>query len=296
MRFRGVRAGLILASAAVVFAVGGYVVAAPGPDPEVGSFDLIIREAVGPASVTFDRTHFDTSFPTGWDWGLRQAYSCAYVEHFTDAALDFEVHYEVVRDYPGSIQIVDDANAREAVNGSLGPCGDGLGPAASMDFDGTDHFPHGTAFAFYRGSEQIAGIDYHDDACARSYWTPGDEAGEAWLWWDADGPTNDGHMELDCGGGPGEPVPLVRAFVQHLVDGVDVCTEDTLDGDLCTAIPPVTGPTGPTAGTGPTGGTSPTGPTGGTGPTGPTGPPSCTRYAGFLFDEAGNQRYFEVCT
>jgi hypothetical protein len=211
--------------------------ASPGPNPNVGPFDVIIREALGPGSVTYDVTSFETSHPTGWDWGLRAAYSCLYVEFYLEGVRAFEVHYETVQGYPGSVQILDDAGAREPVNGSLGPCGDGLGPGASMPFDGTDHFPHATDLVFYAGGSEIARIDYSGDECSWAYWTPGDEAGEAWLWWDADGPTETMPGHHACDGGPGEPEPIVRAFVQNLAPGVDVCSTDALQGDLCTAIP-----------------------------------------------------------
>src|SRR4249919_1702153 len=126
-----------LIACAMGLGIGPMAFAQPGPDPDVGSFDIFTREL--PAGQDYDRTHFDTS--QGWDWGLRAAYSCAYVEFFQGGNLAFEVHYEMVKDYPTEIQINDTAAAHERVDGSLGPCGDGIGPEASITHDGTDHFP-----------------------------------------------------------------------------------------------------------------------------------------------------------
>ncbi len=224
------KARLVIATLAVCslgLGIGPVALAGPGPDPDVGSFEIFTSSG----GSDYDRTFFDVS--QGWDWGLRHAYSCAYVEFFQGGQLLFEVHYELVPGYPQHIEINDTAAAGEPVNGSLGPCGDGLGPGASMPFDGSDHFPHGTMFTFYRDAQPVATLDYHDEMCTRGYWTPGDEPGEAWLWWDEDGPQSMMPEMEDCNGGPGEPVAVVRAYVQNLGPGVGVCVEDALDGDMC---------------------------------------------------------------
>jgi len=220
-----------LAVCALALGVGPVALAQPGPDPDVGSFDIFTRELPQIGGTEYDRTHFDTS--QGWDWGLRAAYSCAYVEFFSAGSLAFEVHYEMVPGYPKEIEINDSATAGEPVNGTLGNCGDNIGPEASMAFDGTDHFPHGTMFTFYRDAQPIATLDYHDEMCTNGYWTPGDEPGEAWLWWDEDGPQDMMPGMGDCNGGPGEPVAIVRAYVQNRAPGVGVCVEDAMDGDMC---------------------------------------------------------------
>jgi hypothetical protein len=216
----------------LVVGMGAVALAEPGPDPEVGSFDIFTRELPRIGGTEYDRTHFDSA--RGWDWGLRAAYSCAYVEFIQGGNILFEVHYEMVAGYPKSIEINDNAAADEPVDGSLGTCGDGIGPEANVTHDGTDHFPHGTTLEFSRDGQPLVTLDYNDDMCAQGYWTPGDEAGEAWLWWDEDGPQDTMPGMHDCGGGPGEPVSVVRAFVQNVAPGVSVCTTDMLSGDLCT--------------------------------------------------------------
>lgn len=231
--------------------LGPVALAGPGPDPDVGSFDIFASELEGPTSLEYDRTHFDVS--QGWDWGLRAAYSCAYVEFFQGGQLLFEVHYELVAGYPKPVQINDSAAAGEPVNGTLGPCGDGIGPEANVPFDGSDHFPHGTAFTFYRDGQPVTTLDYNDAMCANGYWTPGDEPGEAWLWWDADGPQDTMPGMGDCTGGPEPPQAVVRAYVQNRAPGVGVCVADRMDGDMCvnrfppptiTSLSPTSGPVG----------------------------------------------------
>lgn len=236
------KARLVIATLAVCalgLGIGPVALAGPGPDPDVGSFDIFTRELPRNGGTEYDRTHFDAS--QGWDWGLRAAYSCAYVEFFSAGELAFEIHYEMVPGYPKDIEINDNASAGEPVNGTVGNCGDNIGPGASMPFDGSDHFPHGTAFTFYRDGQPIAGLDYHDEMCTKGYWTPGDEPGEAWLWWDEDGPQSTMPDMEDCNGGPGEPIAVVRAYVQNRAPGVGVCVEDRMDGDMCVnRFPPPT--------------------------------------------------------
>lgn len=239
-----------LAVCALALGIGPVAFAQPGPDPDVGPFDIIVKEAIGPDSQTYNLTHFDTT--RDWDWGLRAAYTCAYVEFFSDGQLMFEVHYELLKDYPTPVQILDNAGSGQPVNGTLGDCGDGISPEASMSFDGSDHFPHGTALNFYRDAQPLTTLDYHSaDMCANGYWTPGDEPGEAWLWWDQDGPQSTMPDMEDCNGGPGEPLPVVRAYVQNRAPGVGVCTEDQLDGDTCVNRfpPPTIASLSPTSGT-----------------------------------------------
>jgi hypothetical protein len=235
VRFRMIA---VLAACALALGVGPVALAGPGPDPDVGSFSIFTDE-LGPGGAEYDRTFFDVS--QGWDWGLRAAYSCAYVEYFQGGQLLFEVHYELVADYPTPTEINDTAAAGEPVNGTLGPCGDGIGPEANVEFDGSDHFPHGTAFEFYRDGQQVITLDYMDNMCANGYWTPGDEPGEAWLWWDVDGPQDTMPGMGDCTGGPAEPQAVVRAYVQNRAPNVGVCVLDMLDGDMCVnRFPPPT--------------------------------------------------------
>jgi hypothetical protein len=219
--------------------IAGVSSAQPGGPDATQDFSLFFTDQDG----TLDETGFDVS--DGWDGGSRIGYQCAWVEYFQAGTELFEVHYEVVAGYPALLndRYMDDG--QDGSNTAL--CGDGP-PHGEAVYDGSDHFPHGTELVFFDQGMEIVRLDYHRDHCAQGYWTPGDEPGEAWLWWDADGPehTEPGvpvpdHCEVT---GPEEPQPVARAWVQNLAPGVSVCTTDHLSGEMCDGMsePPPTEP------------------------------------------------------
>ena len=219
--------------------------AVPGPEQsQYDFFDIFVKEVLPDGDTEYDRTEFDVG--AGWDFGDRAAYSCAWAEFFQGGNELFEVHYEMVIGYPVSIEINDRHGAEAGDDQIAALCGDGDGPAPSVSHDGSDHFPHSTSLVFFQNGQEIARIDYSEQ-CTNGYWTPGNQAGEAWLWWDADGPSDMmEHGDGLCGGGPGEPVAIVRAFPQNVSAGITVCTTDAMHGDLCgevgTGGSPVTHP------------------------------------------------------
>lgn len=209
------------------------------PDPRDGheAFDIFFIEVGSPPqAVIYDTMTFAES--DGWDFGDRNAYNCAWAEYYQGRDERFEVHFERIQTYDPGILVNDrfGAEAPDIPAGIGGLCGDGVPGENGPTWDDTDHFPHGTALTFHEGGMEIASLDLHRDECSKGYWVPGDEPGEAWLWWDADGPTNDGHHDLMCDGGLGEPVAVLRMTVQSVDAGIDYCIEDPLDGDLCTGV------------------------------------------------------------
>jgi hypothetical protein len=249
----------LLVAVCVLFIVGnGVAQAIPGPDPDDGhtDFSIVANPSVGSGDDVKDVTTFDET--TGWDFGDRTGYRCTWVEHFTNGVLDFEVHYEVLADFADtaplkSWKLNDDRGLEGDEAFAQAYCGSAKGsnyPSPMMADAGT-HFPHGTAITFYRDGQLIDSVDYgmgdHSAMCAKSYWVPGDKAGEAFLWFDADGPDSTMPGMGDCNGGPGEPVPWVRAIVEHTAPDIGYCTvgaathrgldEGTGDtGDLCTYV------------------------------------------------------------
>ncbi len=207
----------------------------PGPEPGSRDFDIFVDTVTkdGSPKTQYDITYFDTAL--GWDFGDRAAYSCAWVEFYSAGVEQFEVHYELTPYIAPPILEIEDHYGIEVHPDSLiGPlCGDGIGPATSMPWDGTDHFPHGTQLDFFLDGQPLVTLDYHREMCSRGYWTPGDEPGEAWLWWDQDGPQSMMPGMDDCTGGPGAPVPVMRAYVKNAGAGVTYCTRDELSGDWC---------------------------------------------------------------
>lgn len=217
-----------------------------GPDPDwvPSEFSIVLSgQPPGDAPLDrFDQLEFNRS--GGWDFGDREGYECATVEYVEAGAVTFELTFERVL-VPGQDANYVEINDRGGVEESdpqapnPGPGFDHCGlPAGVGQFnprlaDGTDHFPHHTMMTFSRGGSDFTTLDLTRDDCAKGYWVPGDQAGEAWLWWDEDGPRNDGHRDLDCGGGPVEAVPVLRLWVTKADEGVSFCSMDSLDGDMC---------------------------------------------------------------
>lgn len=288
---------LLAIGVAIGLLVGGALLARAlqGPDPAnlngepTGYFVVAIDAFDAPFDEPFtvqghDRTTFQEV--DGWDFGDRSSYSCAWVEFFDGGGGSFysggeqmfEVTYRLVSDYPNNV-LIDDRFGAEVENPDpksselqqvSADCWEGavfrdtVDPKTGVvthhfDWDGSDHFPHGTAIAFYRDrngdgyvsrAEEFTRIDYSSEGhgtCGTLYWTPGDEPGEAWLWWDEDG-AGDMMMHGDglCGGGPQEPIALVQAKPRNVVEGIGYCVLDAMDGDLCSGItepPPPPPPT-----------------------------------------------------
>jgi hypothetical protein len=219
-----------------------------GPDPDNGqpTFELFVRELQAPIGGKpvaplpldeFDRIVFQES--QGWDFGDRTGYKCGWVEFFVAGNEKFEVHFELA-DYEFATELNDRFGAELPDPEVEALCGDGVQSNFAPD-DGSDHFPHmihaGDALRFYSDGEEIASIDLATTDCNGAYYTPGDEPGEAWLWWDQDGPTfshGPGEGELNCNGGPGEPVKVARVYVKNADPDVGYCTDSMHDeADLC---------------------------------------------------------------
>ena len=197
------------------------------PEPGRPDFALIFNNL--DASQNVSTVWFDTT--TGWDFGDRGAYRCAWVEHYTHGKLDFRIAFNRFNDAP-YMQVNDrrgPESSNDCVNQDTGHRESWR--SASVAYEGEDHFPHlihqGDGLTFYRNGEPFEYLDLTAHQCADGYWVPGDEAGEAILWWDPDGPTSSHrhqHNDLLCGGGPEEPLPVINAKVVRVADGIHVST------------------------------------------------------------------------
>jgi hypothetical protein len=229
-----------------------------GPDGDVdgvGWFSVEVAESNSLGNPppepmdTYESLRFDLS--AGWDFGDRYGYTCAWAEFFQGTDERFEVHFENRLDYELDVQINDrhgteDENIPSGTINSL--CGEGVtNPSIAKGgiptHDRTDHFPHmihpGEGVAFYDDGAPLTFLSLQHAECDKAYWVPGDDAGEAWLWWDEDGPSEQmpGHP-LNCGGGPIEPVPVVRLIVQNADPDIGYCTTDEMDGSRCSGPTP----------------------------------------------------------
>ena len=184
--------------------------AKPGPDPNVGSFNLIVKENNPPnPPEPYELLHFDTSGP--WDWGLRAAYVCAYVEWIDAGGLEFRLQLELVTGYPQGVRILDDSTAREKVNGSLGPCGNGTGGArVDLSPDGSPFAPQIVPLIAYKDGVPLGGIVLPavSDDNPETYWSPGSVPGSAVMWYDEDA--------------LGNPVQVARMWIDPVAEGVSV--------------------------------------------------------------------------
>ena len=212
-----------------------------GPEPGSPDFFLIFtnldtRERLNVLS-------FDTA--TGWDFGDRAAYKCAWTEHFTNGnGLDFYVAFTRMAEAP--YMQVNDKYGAEAANECVHPDTGEIVPRSEVNItlQGEDHLPHlvheGDGFTFFRNGQQFEYLDLAVGQCADSYWVPGDEAGEAILWWDPDGPTSshqEGVNDLPCGGGPQEPFATIHAQVVPVASNLRFCTHSAHE-DLCSDVEP----------------------------------------------------------
>jgi hypothetical protein len=223
---------LLLALTGLLTLGVGTAQAFPSPDPidENDSFNLEISSQ---GTGVKDVSHFEES--VGWDFGDRAGYRCAWVEFFEAGNQLFEVQYHAVSDYSGGEIQINDRYGLEAPDDTIDDECWGDDDGHTFVHDGSDHFPHSTSLVFndIETGTEVARIDYPNQ-CTNLYWTPGIQAGEAWLWWDEDRPEDKlDHGDGLCGGGPAEPVALVQAKVRHLTLGIEACTTDAMDGDMC---------------------------------------------------------------
>jgi hypothetical protein len=235
-----------------------------GPEGNVygiGHFEFMFDVGNGStlANSTVREVSTDRYFlADGWDFGDRAAYRCGWAEYFQGSNEKFEVTFKGVSNYSGSFQINDKFGAQlpgddPSVDTKL-MCWEDPLKGTNFVADGTDHFPHmihaGDGLTFYQDGEPMLDaqgdpvfIDLRQPDCAKLYWVPGDEPGEAWLWWDEDGPTfshGEGEGDLGCGGGPMEAVAIVQATVRHADPGIGYCTVSLHEEQCFNAEPPPT--------------------------------------------------------
>lgn len=223
--------------------------AVPGPEPGRPDFALLLNNLDNGDRA--DVVEFDTA--TGWDFGDRGGYVCAWVEHFTNGQLDFRLVF--ARTTVGSYMGINDDKGAESSNDCVNPVTGQRESKRPQPPDASDHFPHmihpGDGIGFYRGGQQIDFLSLATTPCDRYYYVPGATAGSVELWWDADGPTEsdvEGTNDLDCGGGPNVAEPVIRVATTNLAPGVSVCTvsahEQLCSGEVpsptVTTMPPTT--------------------------------------------------------
>ncbi|MGH2375827.1 MAG: hypothetical protein ACRDIC_20440 [bacterium] len=193
---------LVFASALVLVG-GGAAVAVPGLDPAPRDpVKIMFQQKLGDGvRFTFDSVPFVPANP-GWDFGDREAYSCAFMEYMDTtpsvlAYVEFE-RIDGLTQPNGSpyVIVIDKGDGPETSDGNPpGPgalqtgaaCGT-VGHGGAV-FDGSDHFPHfttmhpgGLHFLDAATGVEFAALSLTRGECNKAYYSPGNEAGEAILW------------------------------------------------------------------------------------------------------------------
>lgn len=181
----------------------------PGIDPASAPtrFQIFVRDLRD--REIYERLDFSRT--SGWDFGDRAAYSCAWVEYVSGGHVQFRVDFELVigSEYrAGSLEVNDKNGIEEHPDGRT-PCGDGVGFGPNLLQDGSAFVPGGATFALSKNGVWLTSFTLPAVSAANdeSLWSVGNEPGEAYLW----------RSE------PGEaPVPVLRATVKAVASGVSV--------------------------------------------------------------------------
>jgi hypothetical protein len=207
---------IALACVVAALAIGAPlapVVGLPGPDPSDAPkrFEIFVRELEDDHEV-YESLSFSRS--KGWDFGDRAAYACAWVEYVSKGNVQFRIDFELVvgPDYePGSLEINDRDGVEEKPDGQT-RCGDGDGPGANLQFDGSTFVPGGAGWDVHKRDQLL--VTYRLPAVSNdndeSFWSVGDQKREAYLWY---------------GEGGRDPVPVLRAFVRPVGAHVSVVAD-----------------------------------------------------------------------
>lgn len=185
--------------AILALVVSGPVGALPGPDPDDAppEFSIVIIGTHEGEAEVFDELHFTRA--AGWDFGDREGYRCAFVEYVADGIVQFELVFErlEVPTHDENYIIINDRHGNESGEGGAPPapsdlCGMPAG-GGPRTHDGTPLVSGGANFTVYK--DNVPYVTYSLPAVApindESFWSVGDEAGEAYLWYIEEGEVND---------------------------------------------------------------------------------------------------------
>jgi len=205
-----------LAALALSVVMTGTATARPGPDSGPNpDFNVTVMEAHRSSlNEHYHQFSFDTGLDEGggrYDWGLRAAYVCGYAEYIVGSQVQFKVQIELLRGYPEPIQVNDNDPHRQPVNGSLGPCGDGVGgPSVNMVHDGSPFNPVGAMLVAYKNGVPIKtlALPAVSPTNEETFFSPGAAPGRAVLWYDEDA--------------LGNPIPVARVWLDPVAPGVTV--------------------------------------------------------------------------
>lgn len=202
------RATALVAATLIVAGIASQASALPGIDPgnAPSRFQVFVRDLRD--RVIYERLDFARS--NGWDFGDRTAYSCAWVEYVSGGQIQFRIDFELVigSEYRAGTLELNDKNGIEEHPDGRTPCGDGVGFGPNLRQDGSVFVPgSGATFSLTRNGSSLTTFTLPAVSAANdeSFWSPGNDAGEAYLW----------HVEAGE-----EPAPILRATVTAVASGV----------------------------------------------------------------------------
>ncbi|HEY7661442.1 MAG TPA: hypothetical protein VIC58_12690 [Actinomycetota bacterium] len=170
----------------------------PGPDPQnaPNDFQIFITGTHLGETEMFEELNFSRA--NGWDFGDREAYRCAYVEYIVGGQIQFEISFErlAVPGHEGNYIVINDKDGWESGEGGFPDSSDncGMPPGAGpRSHDGSPMVPGGASFTVHKGGAPL--VTYNLPATtavnAESFWSVGDEPGEAYLWYVEEGEADD---------------------------------------------------------------------------------------------------------
>ncbi len=222
---------LVVPALVALVALAQPVAAIPGPDPADAPPAFTIYVVGNSDGETEALEALDFARADNWDFGDREAYRCAYVEYIVGGQVLFKLELERLA-VPGQADnyvALNDEGGMESGEGGNPPspgdlCGMPAG-AGPLQFDGSAFVSGGATFTVTRDGSPLAtySLPAVSPTNPESFWSPGNDPGEAYLWYIAPGEAND---------------PVLRFTVVPMASGVSV------DGLPAPSPSPTPGPVG----------------------------------------------------
>lgn len=190
------RAPSILVSALLTLAVVPSPAAAiPGPDPADAppEFSIVVYGTHAGETEIFDMLDFSRA--DGWDFGDREAYRCAFVEYIVNDEVQFTLTFDrlTIPGHDAGYITISDRHGME-LEGNAPECGyveDGSG--IGQTWDGSPFVPGGASFTVYKDTVPLVvyALPGVSPVNVETFWSVGDEPGEAYMWYVEEGEAND---------------------------------------------------------------------------------------------------------
>lgn len=189
------RVSSILASALLIIVVAAPAAAIPGPDPADAppEFSIVVLGTHAGETEIFDMLDFSRA--DGWDFGDREAYRCAFVEYIVNDEVQFTLTFDrlTIPGHDAGYITISDRHGME-LEGNAPECGfieDGSG--IGQTWDGSPFVSGGASFTIYKDTSPLVvyALPAVSPVNVETFWSVGDEPGEAYMWYVEEGEAND---------------------------------------------------------------------------------------------------------